>query len=102
VRQLSLSARAAGAPEPLIGAALEVLRVRCPELDAIDGLAMAGHLTMPGLIVVAGRDGILDPRDGRSLAAAWPKSRLVELPDATHRSVLRDAGTLAAVTEIAG
>lgn len=101
VHQLSLSARAAGAPEPLVAAALESLRARCPELDAIDSQSMARHLTMPGLIVVAGRDEILDPADGRSLAAAWPGARLIELPEASHRSILRDAGALSAVTEIA-
>ena len=91
VHQLSLSARMAGAPDRLTHAALEVLRSRCPELDGIDSLAMAGHLTMPGLIVVAGRDEVLDPEDGRTLASAWPSSRLVELSEASHRSILREA-----------
>jgi pimeloyl-ACP methyl ester carboxylesterase len=100
VRQLSLSARAAGAPEPLIAAALDVLRSRCAELDGIDSLAMAKHLTMPGLIVVAGRDEVLDPQDGRTLAAAWPASRLLDLPEASHRSVLRDAATIKATAEL--
>ena len=102
VRQLSLSARAVGAPEPLIAAALDVLRSRCPDLDGIDSLTMAKHLTMPGLIVVAGRDEVLDPQDGRRLAASWPASRLLDLPEASHRSVLHHAATIRAIAELVG
>jgi pimeloyl-ACP methyl ester carboxylesterase len=101
VRQLSLSARAAGAPQPLVAGALAVLRSRCAELDGIDSLTMAKHLTMPGLIVVAGRDQILDPQDGRRLAAAWPRSDLLDLPEASHRSVLRDAAAVRAICVLA-
>jgi len=102
VHQLSLSAQAAGVPQPLVAAALAVLRSRCPELDGIDSLAMAKHLIMPGLIVVAGRDQILDPKDGQKLAAAWPGSRLLELPEASHRSVLRDAAVVGAIRALVG
>ena len=101
VRQLSLSARAAGAPEPLVAAALDELRRRAPELDGIDSLALARHLTMPGLVVVAGRDRTLSPEDGRTIAGAWPGCRLLELPEATHRSVLEDAAVLLAIRELA-
>lgn len=102
VHQLSVSARVAGAPPPLIAAALEVLRSRCPGLDGIDSLTMAPHLMMPGLVVVAERDQVLDPQDGRMLAAAWPRSRLLDLPEASHRSILRDAAVLEAIGVLVG
>ena len=102
VKQLSLSARAAGAPEPLVTAALDVLRARRPELDDIDSLAMAKHLTMPGLLVVAGRDQVLDPQDSRKLEGAWPDCVMLDLPDASHRSVLRDAAVIDAIVKLVG
>lgn len=102
VHQLSLSARAAGAPQHLVAAALDVLRSRCPDLDRIDSLTMAGHLTMPGLIVVGGRDQVLDPQNGRTLAAAWPGCRLLDLPEASHRSVLRDVAVTEAIGALVG
>lgn len=102
VQQLSTSARVAGAPAPLIAAALQVLRTRCPSLDGIDSLAMAPRLTMPGLVAVAGRDQVLDPQDGRLLAGAWPGCRLLDLPEASHRSILRDAAVVEAIGALAG
>jgi len=101
VRQLSLSAQAAGAPQQSIAAALEILRSRSPGIDDIDSVEMAKYLRMPGLVVVAGRDRVLDPEDGRSLAAAWPESSLIELPDASHRSILRDTTTIKALCALA-
>lgn len=100
--QLTRSARGAGAPDPLISAALDVLRRRAPNLDEIDGLAMACGMTLPCTVVVAGKDEVLDPENGRKLAAAWHGSVLREDPEATHRSILRSAVTLDAVTAVAG
>lgn len=102
VKQLSLSARAAGAPEPLVAAALDILRKRRPELDDIDSVAMAKHLTMPGLLVVAGRDQVLDPQDSRKLEVVWPDCVMLDLPDASHRSVLRDAAVIDAIVKLVG
>lgn len=99
--QLRLSARSAGAPDPLVAAALDVLRIRAPDLDEIDGLAMAERVPLPCTVIVAGKDDVLDPTNGRKLAAAWPGSRLVEDPDATHRSILRSPVTLEAMAALA-
>jgi pimeloyl-ACP methyl ester carboxylesterase len=98
VRQTTITATAAGAPAALIAAALDVLRRRCPELDRIDSPSMAPHIRVPSLVVVAGRDRILDPNDGRVLAGALPDAALLELPEATHRSVLNDEAALASIT----
>lgn len=100
--QLALSARAAGAPQHLVAAALDVLRSRCPDLDRIDSLTLAGHLTMRGLVIVAGRDQVLDPRNGRTLAAAWQGCRLLDLPEASHRGVLRDTVVVDAIAALLG
>lgn len=99
--QLALSARGAGAPAPLVSAALDVLRKRAPDLDEIDGVAMAARMALPCTVVVAGKDDVLDPDNGRRLAAAWHGSLLLEDPEATHRSVLRSAVTLEAVGALA-
>jgi pimeloyl-ACP methyl ester carboxylesterase len=101
VRQMSMQARSAGAPEALIAAALDVLRERCPELDELDICKMAKHLTQPGVVIVAGRDEILDPENGRELAALWSAGRLVEDPDASHRSILKSTATIGAVVGLA-
>jgi pimeloyl-ACP methyl ester carboxylesterase len=100
VHQLSRSARAAGAPQPMVTGALAVLRSRCPDIDGIDSEKLAHHLTMEGLVVAAGDDQILDPQDARLLAAAWPGSSLLDLPKASHRAVLRDATTVNAVCRL--
>jgi hypothetical protein len=50
--------------------------------------------------VVAGKDQILDPQDGRILSAAWPDARLLELPEASHLSVLRDVGVMEAIAAL--
>jgi len=100
VKQLTLGARAAGAPQPLIDAALAVLRQRAPELDRIDSPSIAPGVGIPALVVVAGRDRTLDPGDGRALAAALPQGRLLDLPDATHRSVIEDEAVIAALAAL--
>jgi pimeloyl-ACP methyl ester carboxylesterase len=100
VRQTTITATAAGAPAALIAAALDVLRRRCPELDSIDSPSMAPHIRVPSLVVVAGRDRVLDPNDGRVLAGALPDATLLELPEATHRSVLNDRAVMAAILSL--
>lgn len=99
--QLTLSARSAGAPDVLIAAALDVLRQRTPDLDDIDGPAMARGMTQPCTIIVAGKDDVLDPENGRKLSDAWQGSRVFEDPDASHRSILRSAVTVDAVAAFA-
>ena len=96
-RQLSLSARLAGAPKPLIAAALELLRQRCPNLDEVDSLEMASTIEAPMLIVSAGADKMVDPENGRRLAASAPTARWLEIPEATHRSVLNDPVVVQAI-----
>ncbi len=100
VKQLELGARAAGAPQALIDAALAVLRRRCPALDRIDSPAIASRVGIPALVVVAGRDRTLDPADGRAVASALPRGRLLDLPAATHRSVIEDPAVAAAMAEL--
>jgi pimeloyl-ACP methyl ester carboxylesterase len=100
-KQLTHSARAAGAPDPLITAALEHLRRRSPQMDSLDSPAIAATISIPMLVVVAGRDKVLDPKCGRDIAAAAPNARLLDLPEATHRSVLKDANVIDAIAEFA-
>ncbi len=101
VDELKRSARGAGAPDPLIDAALQKLTLRCADLHAIDSAAMADHLTMPGLIAVAGNDQVVDPDNGRTLAALWPGCRLIEVADASHRSILRHDAIIEAICDLA-
>lgn len=100
-RQLSKAAQAAGAPPPLITAALDVLRKRCPDLDRVDSVALAPLVKVPCLIVVAGSDRTIDPDDGRAIAAASPNAVRLELPQATHRSLLSDEAVHEAVAAFA-
>ena len=90
-RQLSLAARLAGASDEQIEAALGELRRRYAALDELDGPSMAKLVDVPMLVVAAGRDRLLDPENGRRLVAAASRAFLLELPDATHRSILTDA-----------
>ena len=62
---------------------------------------MAAGMATPCTVVVAGKDDVLDPDNGRRLAAAWRGSLLLEDPEATHRSILRSAVTLEAVGALA-
>lgn len=97
VKQLSLGARAAGAPQALVDAALDILRRRAPELDRVDSPSIAPRVDIPCLVVVAGRDRTLDPADGRAVAAGLPRGELLDLPEATHRSVIDDPAVAAAM-----
>ena len=90
IRGLSQSARAGGAPEPLITAAIDVLRRKIPDLDRLNAASFLPRISIPGLIFIAGKDETVSPDDGREWAKAWPSAKLVELPEATHRSILRD------------
>jgi pimeloyl-ACP methyl ester carboxylesterase len=96
-QELTKAARAAGAPERLIESALTEFKRRCPDLDEIDKSLMIP--SCPGLVAVAGRDGVLDPEEGRALASLWRNSQLLERDEATHRGILRD---LAVIDAIAG
>ena len=100
VQELTKSARAAGAPDPLIDAALARLEQRCTDLRTIDSTTMAAHLTMPGLVAAAGNDRVVDPGNGRALAALWSGGRLIEAPEASHRSILHDAAVIAAICDL--
>jgi pimeloyl-ACP methyl ester carboxylesterase len=97
VHELSKSARAAGAPEALIAPALDEFRLRCPDLDELDSMRLAPSLSCPGIVAVAGNDGVLDPQDGRNLVKLWRGSRLLEREQASHRSILRDPAVAEAI-----
>lgn len=101
VRQMTLVAGAAGAPQPLIAAALDVLRVRCSDLDSVDSERLASNLTMPGIVAAAGCDEVLDPDNARRLVGHWQLGRLIEDPDATHRSILKSRPVIDAIVEMA-
>lgn len=100
VDEMTKSARAAGAPDPLIAAALAHLTRRCPDLRDIDSATMAHHLTMPGLIATAGNDQVVDPGNGRVLAALWRGCSLVEVPGTSHRGILRHDAAIAAIRDL--
>ena len=102
VRQMTLVAGAAGAPEPLIAAALDVLRLRCPDLDGVDSERLASNLTMPGIVAAVGRDEVLDLDNARRLVRHWRLGRLAEDPDATHRSILKSRSVIDAIVDLAG
>jgi hypothetical protein len=101
VRQMTLVAGIAGAPEPLIAAAFDVLRVRCPDLDSVDSERLASGLTMPGIVAAAGGDEVLDPDNARRLVRHWPLGLLVVDPDATHRSILKSRPVIDAIIDVA-
>jgi hypothetical protein len=98
---MTLAAGAAGAPEPLIAAALDILRVRCPDLDSVDSGRLASSLTMPGIVAAAGRDEVLDPDNARRLVRRWPLGRLIEDADATRRSILKSRLVIDAIVGLA-
>ena len=95
--ELGKAARAAGASEALIAGALVEFRRRCPDLDELDSERLAPSLSCPGIVAVAGNDGVLDPQNGRSLAKLWRGSRLLEREQASHRSILRDPAVAEAI-----
>jgi pimeloyl-ACP methyl ester carboxylesterase len=94
-RELTKSARAAGAPEALIELALAEFRRRCPDLDEIDKSLLVP--VCPGVVAIAGNDGVLDPQEGRALASLWRGCQLIECDEATHRSILRDVAVIEAI-----
>lgn len=100
VKQFTLGARAAGAPQALVDAALDVLRQRSPELDQVDSPSISPKVGIPTLVVVAGRDRTLDPADGRAVAAGLPRGILLDLPEATHRSVIDDPAVIEAMVAL--
>lgn len=100
VKQLSLGARAAGAPQALVDAALDILRRRAPELDQVDSPSISPRVGIPCLVVVAGRDRTLAPADGRAVAAGLPHGVLLDLPEATHRSIIDDPAMAEAMIDL--
>jgi pimeloyl-ACP methyl ester carboxylesterase len=73
-------------------------------LAAVDGRAdlrpSLGGIAVPALVVVGAEDRALPPARSRSLAAALPSARLVEVPGAGHLSALEaPAAVGAALTQ---
>lgn len=97
VAELTVQARAAGAPPPLVEAALAVLRQRTPSLDEVDSVSMAPAVRQPALVISAGQDRVLDPAHGAALATALDQGSLLMIEDANHRSVLTSEAVHAAV-----
>jgi pimeloyl-ACP methyl ester carboxylesterase len=97
--QTRAAAAAAGAPAPLIEAALQVLRVRCPQFDEIDSEKLAAQLKGQALIIGAERDRVVDPDNARKIALRWPGARSFMASQASHRSILTDPATQAAALE---
>jgi hypothetical protein len=54
---------------------------------------------MPGIVAAAGRDEVLDPDNARRLVRHWPLGRLIEDPDATHRSILKSRPVIDAIID---
>jgi pimeloyl-ACP methyl ester carboxylesterase len=100
-RHIASAALAAGAPAILVERAMRELRRRCPTIDMIEGVALAKQMSVPALIVVAGRDAVVDPEESRRLVAAWEKSELLFSPESTHASPLREGPILRAVSAYA-
>ncbi len=62
-----------------------------PDLDA-----RLGSITAPTTILIGGHDRVVPPRSARRLAEQIPRSRLVELPEATHLMPMIDPSGVAA------
>lgn len=56
-----------------------------------DSRAWVGRLPQPAMVVVTGRDLIVEPAAQRELADLMPHAEVVELPSAGHESILADA-----------
>ena len=54
-----------------------------------------GRVSVPVLVIVAGKDVVTSPRKGRALAAALPAAELVVLPDAGHYVHLEEPALVA-------
>ena len=59
------------------------------------GIGDLGRVTVPVLVIVAGKDVVTSPRKGRALAAALPDAELVVLPDAGHYVHLEEPALVA-------
>jgi len=88
---LRAEVRALGAqpPEAVI-AAIRALR------DRPDRTAELPEIAVPTLVMVGGDDALSPPAEARSMAAAIPKARLVEIPGAAHLSHLENPDAFAA------
>ena len=57
-----------------------------------DSTPQLASISIPTLIISAGRDVLIPPEEGRSLHAAIPGSQLLELPESGHLSNLEAPG----------
>lgn len=65
-----------------------VRRATLRAMAAIDLRGTLGHVDVPALVVVGGRDRLVNPRLSRALAAELPAAEFLELPSAGHALVL--------------
>jgi len=88
---LRAEVRALGAqPVDTVVAAIRALR------DRPDRSAELPAITSPTLIVVGSEDALSAPAEARSMAAAMPNARVVEIPGAGHLSNLENPDAFAA------
>jgi len=52
---------------------------------------------LPTLVLSAAQDRIAPPHIGRSMAAAIPGARFIEIPDASHAATIQHAGRVNAL-----
>jgi 3-oxoadipate enol-lactonase len=88
---LRAEVRALGAQPPnAVIAAIRALR------DRPDRTAELPKISVPTLVVVGTQDALSPPEDGRAMAAAIPKARVLEIPGAGHLSNLENPDAFAA------
>jgi 3-oxoadipate enol-lactonase len=88
---LRAEVRALGAqPSNAVIAAIRALR------DRPDRTAELPKISVPTLVVVGTQDALSPPADGRAMAAAIPKARVLEIPGAGHLSNLENPDAFAA------